>query len=74
MNVITLPGATICEGCGMTMGTQKFKEWDPNVSHLLVVCGNRQCLREGKVLKLPISRVSCAPHVIAPEKSLVLPN
>ena len=39
MNVVIFPGAIQCEGCGKPMGVQPLQEWDPNVSHVLIVCG-----------------------------------
>lgn len=76
MNVIQLPGAILCEGSGMQMGTQPMKEWDPNVSHVLIVCGMQGCLREGKVLKFPVTRANCTPFIAGSEKAqaLIVPH
>jgi hypothetical protein len=77
MNVIIFPGSIQCEGCGVPMGVQPLKEWDANVNHVLIVCGNSTCLREGKVLKFPVTRVNCTPAIAGSEKaasSLIVPH
>lgn len=77
MNVIQMPGAILCEGCGHQMGTQALDQWDPSITHVLIVCGFPSCLREGKVLKYPITRVNCTPMIAGSEKpklALVVPH
>ena len=77
MNVIVMPGNILCEGCGHVMGIQQMSQWDPDITHLLIVCGYPQCLREGKILKFPLTRANCAPAIAGSDKAkpaLVLPN
>lgn len=69
MNVIVMPGCILCEGCGMQMGTQALQQWDPDITHMLIVCGSVNCLRQGKVLKFPLTRVNCAPAIAGSEKA-----
>lgn len=66
MNVVLSPGSILCECCGRQMGSQRAETWDPNIAHVLIVCGTQNCPREGKVMKFPVTRVNCTPFI--PEK------
>lgn len=78
MNVILFPNQICCEGCGCFMAMRPMEgEWDPEIKHVLFVCGNQNCLRGGKVLKFPLARVYCTPAIAGSEKAkpaIVLPN
>lgn len=76
MNIVQMPGAILCEGCGHQMGTQPLEEWDPNIAHVLIVCGFPSCHRQGKVLKFPVTRTNCTPCIAGSEKAqaLIVPH
>lgn len=69
MNVIAMPGTIHCEACGSLMGVQPIQPWDSDATHVLIVCGQVNCLREGKVMKFPLIRVNCAPAIAGSEKA-----
>ena len=77
MNVIQMPGNVLCEGCGFAMGIQQLGHGDPDTASILVVCANPKCLREGKVLKFPLTRVDCTPAIAGSDKAqstLIVPQ